>query len=78
MSQSFTCPNGATVNPDGTLSCDQWVLVELPAPDPIHQMTPEQLDSITGYIVLSFAVAWVFRFAIRYLLDWSGFGRNSG
>lgn len=76
MSQVFTCPSGAIVNPDGTLSCSGWLLVDLPAPDPIHSLTASDLSEITVLILTVFATAYVFRFARDHLLKDSGFGRN--
>lgn len=76
MAQTFTCPNGATQNPDGTLTCDQWVLVELPAPDPIHGLTQEQLVNVTESIFMAFAMAYCFRFLTRFI-NQSGFGRGN-
>lgn len=75
MSQVFTCPAGPTHNPDGTISCSSWLLVDLPAPDPIHDLTPEQLSEITGSILLAFAVAWSFRVLVRFILQ-SNYGKN--
>ena len=75
MSQVFTCPEGATQNPDGTLTCAEWVVAELPAPDPIHELTPEQLAEITGSILLAFATAWCFRVLLRFILE-SNYGKN--
>lgn len=75
MSTVFSCPDGATQNPDGTLSCSSWVMVELPEPDPIHELTSEQLSEMAGLIFLSFATAWAFRVLVRFILE-SKYGRN--
>lgn len=75
MSQVFACPSGALQNPDGTLSCDQWVLVELPAPDPITQMTPQELSELMSAITLVLCIAFGIR-VLRRVLEDNAPGRN--
>ena len=76
MTQVPTCSEGATQNPDGTLSCPgTWLLVELPAPDPIHDLTESQLASITVSIFLAFATAFVFRTLYRFIIT-TNYGRT--
>lgn len=70
------CPSTPVLNPDNTLSCaDGWVMVDLPGPDPIHNLTQTDLDSLTSGILLAFSLAFLFRFTNRFLFQ-SGFGRN--
>ncbi|MCO1336123.1 hypothetical protein MO867_17465 [Microbulbifer sp. OS29] len=76
MSQAITCPNGITTNVDGTVSCDAWVLVDLPAHDPIHDLTPEQLSDMAASIFLVCALAWGLRLLVNQILN-SGFGRGN-
>lgn len=76
MSQVPVCNEGATQNPDGTLSCPgTWLLVDLPAPDPIHEISAEQMHDMTVSIFLAFATAFAFRMLFKFIIT-TNYGRN--